>query len=237
MSRSSPGLWRREGTSSQTLKCPGRASEITTCPSSAASRRSRPRWRACAPRAQRRCLSPVTAREEYFALHMASKSYVDGVIAMAPGGDVANRVFQENLGSSVARAKRLVADGKGNERAQLEDYEGSKGRYSIDAVPAAYVTWFDTDGAMNMYRAARAASPRVPILWIVGQDELPALRRWNIGLYPSLPDNPLTQLYEPRPTTSALRTPRRTKSCAGPGKWRASRTRRRTPRSGAFPGT
>jgi len=132
-----------------------------------------------------------------FALHMASKSYVDGVIAMAPGGDVANRVFQENLGSSVARAKRLVAAGKGNERAQLEDYEGSKGRYSIDAVPAAYVTWFDTDGAMNMYRAARAASPRVPVLWIVGQNEHPGLRRWNLDMYPRLPDNPLTQLYEP----------------------------------------
>lgn len=144
-----------------------------------------------------------------FALHLASKPIADGVIAMAPGGDVSNRVFRENLGASVARARGLVAEGKGNEPARLEDYEGARGTYTIVAVPAAYVTWFDTEGAMNMGRAARRASPRIPILWIVGRGERPGLRKMNIPLFSSLPDNPLTRLYEPdadhtgTPTASA----------------------------------
>lgn len=144
-----------------------------------------------------------------FALHMAGKQGIDGVIAMAPGGDVGNRVFREQLGQSVTRARRLVAEGKGNEPAKLEDYEGAKGTYPIVSAPAVYLTWFEPEGAMNMQRAARAANPRVPILFIVGQGERPGLRKVNIPVYHSLPDNPLTRLYEPdadhtgTPTASA----------------------------------
>lgn len=144
-----------------------------------------------------------------FALHMAGRQGIDGVVAMAPGGDVGNRVFREQLGESVDRARRLVAEGKGNEPARLEDYEGARGTYPVVSAPAVYLTWFDPEGAMNMRRAARAAKPQVPILWIVGQGERPQLRRVNIQLFQSLPDNPLTRLYEPNsdhvgtPTASA----------------------------------
>lgn len=132
-----------------------------------------------------------------FALHIAGRQGIDGVIAMAPGGDVGNRIFREQLGQSVARARRLVAEGKGNEPARLEDYEGDKGTYSVTTAPAVYLTWFEPEGAMNMQRAARAANPKVPILWIVGRGERPGLRKVNIPLFNSLPDNPLTRLYEP----------------------------------------
>ena len=156
-----------------------------------------------------------------FALHLASKQFADGVIAMAPGGNVANRVFRENLGASVARARQLVADGKGNEPARLEDYDNARGTYRIVAIPAGYVTWFDTEGAMNMDRAARAASPRIPILWIVGHREHLPLRRANISLFQSLPENPLTRLYEPNsdhvgtPSASADEIVRWTTEVAG----------------------
>lgn len=132
-----------------------------------------------------------------FALHVAGKLSVDGIIAIAPGGNVANRVFRENLGESVARARQYVAEGKGNERARLEDYEGAKGRYPVLAIPAAYVTWFDEEGAMNMDRASRAANPQVPILWIVPKRERPALLKTSLPMFSALPANLLTRLYEP----------------------------------------
>ena len=144
-----------------------------------------------------------------FALHIAGRQGIDGVIAMAPGGDVGNRVFREQLGQSVSRARRLVAEGKGSEPARLEDYEGDRGKYPVTTTPAVYLTWFEPEGAMNMQRAARAANPKVPILWIVGRGERPGLRKVNIQLFSSLPDNPLTRLYEPdadhtgTPTASA----------------------------------
>ena len=155
-----------------------------------------------------------------FALHMAGRQGIDGVIAMAPGGDVGNRVFREQLGESVARARRLVAEGKGNDPARLEDYEGAKGTYPVIAAPAVYLTWFEPEGAMNMGRAARAANPQVPILWIVGQGERPGLRKANIPLFQSLPNNPRTRLYEPNsdhfgaPSASADEIVRWTKEVA-----------------------
>jgi len=69
--------------------------------------------------------------------------------------------------------------------------------------------------------AARAANPRVPILWIVGLGERPALRKATLSLFHSLPDNPLTRLYEPNadhtgtPTASADEIIRWTREVGG----------------------
>lgn len=132
-----------------------------------------------------------------FALHIASKQLADGVIAIAPGGSVSSPVFREKLGESVARARQLVAEGKGNEPARLEDYEGSRGTYPIVTLPAAYVTWFDPEGAMNAPRAARAANPQVPILWIVPKRDYPGLLKSSPLVFRMLPANALTRLHEP----------------------------------------
>jgi len=132
-----------------------------------------------------------------FALHFAGKHAVDGIICIAPGGDVGSAVFRKKLGSSVARAKQLVADGKGDEKVEFDDYEGKKGTYPVVSAPAVYLTWFDPDGAMNKDRAARVVNPQVPILWIVAKNDYPNLRKTNIPMFETLPKNPHTRLYEP----------------------------------------
>jgi pimeloyl-ACP methyl ester carboxylesterase len=132
-----------------------------------------------------------------FALHLAGKLTVDGTICIAPGGNVDHYFFREKVRGGLVRARQLVAEGKGSEPAPLDDFEGARGTYQVVAVPAAYVTWFDPDGAMNMERAARAVRPAAPVLWIVPQRELPGLRKTNIPMLRSLPAHPLTRLYEP----------------------------------------
>jgi esterase/lipase len=132
-----------------------------------------------------------------FTLHFAGKHPVDGIICIAPGGSVGGTLFREKLGDSVARAKQLVADGKGNEKTKLFDYEGSKGTYPVVTTPAVYLTWFDPDGAMNLDRASRVVNPQVPILWIVPKNDYPALRKANIPMFDTLPKNPHTRLFEP----------------------------------------
>jgi pimeloyl-ACP methyl ester carboxylesterase len=132
-----------------------------------------------------------------FALHVAGKLVVDGAVAIAPGGNVASAVFREKLGDSLERARLLVAQGKGNEPARLEDYEASRGSYSLVTLPAVYVTWFDPEGAMNMTRAARAANPEVPILWIVPKRDYPGLLKTTPAVFRTLPANPFTRFYEP----------------------------------------
>lgn len=132
-----------------------------------------------------------------FALHLAGKIAADGFITIAPGGNVASKFFLDNVGGSLALARQLVAEGKGGEVARLNDIEGSKGAYEVPAIPAAYVTWFDPQGAMNMDRAVRAVNARVPMLWVAPTRDYPGLIRTSLPLYRELPKNPLTRLYEP----------------------------------------
>jgi pimeloyl-ACP methyl ester carboxylesterase len=132
-----------------------------------------------------------------FALHYGGKHPVDGVIAIAPGGNVANPIYRKELGRYVERARTLVAEGKGNEKTGFSDYEGSKGTYSVTVTPAAYLTWFDPEGAMNQVKASRAMNPQVPVLFIAPTNDYPGLLKIKQMMFEALPTNPLTRIYEP----------------------------------------
>ncbi len=132
-----------------------------------------------------------------FAVYFAGKHTIDGVIAIAPGGDTGSPVAREKLGESLARARQAVADGKGEEKLRLLDYEGGRGTYPIVVAAAVYLDWFDPQGAMNLARTALALKPQTPILWLVAKNDYPGLRRANIPLYGRIPANPLNAFYEP----------------------------------------
>jgi pimeloyl-ACP methyl ester carboxylesterase len=132
-----------------------------------------------------------------FAIYYGGKHPVDGVIAIAPGGNVANNIFRGELGSYVEQARKLVADGKGNEKTRFGDYEGSKGPYTVTATPAAYLSWFDPEGAMNQVKSSRAMNPRVPVLFIAPTNDYPGLVKIKQQMFGALPRNPLTRMYEP----------------------------------------
>ena len=132
-----------------------------------------------------------------FALYYGGRHPVDGVIAMAPGGNVGNQTFREKLGDSVDLARKFVADGKGDEKTRLLDYEGAKGTYPIVTTPANYLGWFDPDGAMNQVRAIRNMNPSVPVLYVAPRGDYPALVKVKQSMFDALPRHPLTALYEP----------------------------------------
>ena len=156
-----------------------------------------------------------------FALHLAGKVAADGFVTIAPGGSVSNRFFAEKIADSLARARELVAAGKSGEPAQLYDFENARGTYPVTSPPAAYVTWFDPQGAMNMDRAVAAVNPRVPILWVAPTADYPGLIKASLPLYRTLPKHPLTRLYEPNadhrgaPTASLDEIARWTREVAG----------------------
>jgi pimeloyl-ACP methyl ester carboxylesterase len=132
-----------------------------------------------------------------FALHYGSQRPVDGVIAIAPGGNVANQVYSREVGGSVERARNLVAEGKGNEKETFDDYEGSKGRFTVSTTAASYLSWFDPRGAMNQMKSSKAIDPQVPVLFIAPTGDYPALQRVKGMTFGALPNNPLTRMYEP----------------------------------------
>jgi pimeloyl-ACP methyl ester carboxylesterase len=132
-----------------------------------------------------------------FALHYATRHPVDGVVAIAPGGSVDNQTFLQQVGASLSRAKQLVAEGRGAEKQRLDDFEGSRGNFTVVAPPAAYVTWFDPDGAMSMTRTLREFPATVPVLWVSPTGDYPGLRRSASQSYGRLPKNPLDRFVEP----------------------------------------
>ena len=133
-----------------------------------------------------------------FALYFGGKHVVDGVIAIAPGGNVGNPTFREKLGEYVAMARKLVAEGKAAEKTTLADYEGAKGTYPITATPSAYLTWFDPEGAMNQTTAVHRMNPAVPVLFIAPTNDYPGLLNVKQQMFDDLPKNPRTKLYEPK---------------------------------------
>ncbi|HJV52943.1 MAG TPA: alpha/beta fold hydrolase [Noviherbaspirillum sp.] len=132
-----------------------------------------------------------------FAFYFGSRHAVDGIIAIAPGGDVSGATFVDKLGEPVARARQLVAEGKGNEKARFADYEGAKGLYPIVTTAAAYLSWFDPDGAMGRAGSPANVKPGVPVLYVAPRGDYPALLKVKQSRFQSLPPHPLTRLYEP----------------------------------------
>lgn len=132
-----------------------------------------------------------------YALQFGGKHTVNGIIAIAPGGNVASEFFRDKLGATVAEARALVAEGKVSERTKFYDFEGSKGAIPVTTTPTIYLTWFDPDGAMNQWSAVKTMNPKVPVLYIVPTSDYPALRKVKQEMFGALPSHPLTKLYEP----------------------------------------
>ena len=132
-----------------------------------------------------------------FALYFGGKHHVDGIVAIAPGGDVGNRIFREKLGQSVDLARKQIAEGKGEGKTHLSDYEGAKGIISVVTRPTDYVTWFDPEGAMNQRRAIQSIKADTPVLFIAPTNDYPGLLRVKQEMFGLLAKHPLTRMYEP----------------------------------------
>jgi len=132
-----------------------------------------------------------------FALHLGGRIAVDGVVAIAPGGDVASDFFREKLGSTVSAARRQVEQGRGHDKGPFIDFEGGKGQIPVETTAAIYFNWFDPDGAMNQMRAVKNVNPKVPVLYVAPQHDIRALRFAKQGMFDALPRHPHTRLYEP----------------------------------------
>lgn len=132
-----------------------------------------------------------------FAVYYAGQRKLDGLITIAPGGDSGSAFYRSKLALAVGKARSMVADGKGGERASFDDYENARGLYPIETTAASYLSWFDPEGAMNQAAATQAVDASTPVLYIVPTDDYPGLLRVKDSLYAKLPRNPMTRMYEP----------------------------------------
>lgn len=140
-----------------------------------------------------------------FALYFGTKHAVDGIVAIAPGGNTGNSIFREKLGEAVEQARQQLASGKGQEKQRFLDYESARGTFPVLTTAQSYLSWFDPEGAMNQAKALQALPATVPVLWIAPTGDYPGLLKVKQQMVDTLPKNPQTRVVEP--TTSHLGAP------------------------------
>jgi len=120
-----------------------------------------------------------------------------GVAALAPGHlpEVGN--MREFVSDAVARAKTLIADGKGNVPQTFPDMaQGIP--FTTTATPIVYLSWFDPDGPAVIPKNASvigAAGKPVPLLWVAGKLD-PIDRRGPEYAFEAAGKNPKSKYVE-----------------------------------------
>jgi pimeloyl-ACP methyl ester carboxylesterase len=96
----------------------------------------------------------------------ARRDGLAAVIALAPGHLPEAWALRIRTKGAIARAKKLIADGKGDIPDSFPDLAQGL-PYSVKATPNVYVSMFDPEGPAVMPKNA-AAMGNVPFLWVVG---------------------------------------------------------------------
>lgn len=123
--------------------------------------------------------------------YAAAKGGVAGIVALAPGHNPELSGFRKYVGDSVARARAMVASGKGDEQASFDDF--NSGRVgTVRTTAALYLSYFDPDGRAVIPRNTAALPPNTPLLWIMG-DEDPLIRLGQSYAYDRAPTTPLNR--------------------------------------------
>lgn len=120
-----------------------------------------------------------------------------GVVALAPGHLPEADPMRSFVADAVARAKALVAEGKGNEPQTFPDMaQGIP--LSTTATPIVYLSMFDPDGPAVIPRNAAAigaAARPMPLLWVVGKLD-PIDRRGPEYAFNAAAKNPKSKYVE-----------------------------------------
>jgi pimeloyl-ACP methyl ester carboxylesterase len=120
-----------------------------------------------------------------------------GVVALAPGHLPEVGSLRSFVADSVARARALIAEGKGNVPQTFPDMAQGIPLMAT-ATPAVYLSWFDPDGPAVIPKNAAligAAAAPVPLLWVVGKLD-PIDRRGPEYAFNALAKNPKSQYVE-----------------------------------------
>jgi pimeloyl-ACP methyl ester carboxylesterase len=101
--------------------------------------------------------------------YAARRGGVAAVISLAAGHTPERPFFASHTASGVAKAKQLVADGKGDSPDSFPDMNQGK-TFNVRATAKVYLSYFDPSGPAVIPRNA-AAMKSVPFLWVIGSDD------------------------------------------------------------------
>jgi esterase/lipase len=120
------------------------------------------------------------------ALYYGTKTTVDGILAIAPGGNTGQ--IGERVQGDLARARKMVAEGKGDEVGVFDDYNQGR-RRTRRTTARIYISYQDPDGPAVIPKNAAALKPGTPLLWVVGTKDPMYLRGASFA-FDKAPPNP-----------------------------------------------
>jgi dienelactone hydrolase len=101
--------------------------------------------------------------------YAARRDGLAAVVALAPGHTPERTFFAQRTAPGVAKAKQLVAEGKGDQPGSFPDMNQGK-TFDVRATAKVYLSFFDPNGPAPMPKNAAAMKP-VPFLWVIGRDD------------------------------------------------------------------
>lgn len=131
-----------------------------------------------------------------FAVYYAGLHRVDGVLPIAPGGQVDAAFNVANLAPYVEKARQMVGEGRGSDKADFAEFEGAKGSIALTTTAVIYLDWFDPNGA-HTTRVFKSVKEGTPVLYVAPTRDYPGLAKSRQPLFAALPPHPKSRLYEP----------------------------------------
>lgn len=132
-----------------------------------------------------------------YAARRPNLAELAGVVALSPGHLPEVGDMREFVAGAVARAKKSIAEGKGDVRQTFPDM--AQGIPLIaHATPIVYLSWFDPEGPAVIPKNAAAIGSLphpVPLLWVVGKLD-PIDRRGREYAFDAAAKNPKSKYIE-----------------------------------------
>lgn len=107
------------------------------------------------------------------ALAYGGQRDVDGIAVLAPGFHVElmARLFPDVVPAQLARARALIAAGRGDERATFTGINCCFIFRDFATTAAIYRSWHDPDGPGRVDRSAASLTPSTSVLLVYGRDD------------------------------------------------------------------
>jgi esterase/lipase len=121
--------------------------------------------------------------------YAANRKGLAGLIVLGAGHFISGNFMGKKLGKHVARAKKMITAGKGNEEADFDDINQRKLK-SREMTAEIYQSWFDPKGLANMRKNAASLPGELPVLWVAAKDDRVASKVLKRLAYDKMVGNP-----------------------------------------------
>ncbi len=116
---------------------------------------------------------------------------VAGIVLMAPAHMLhRSKILQRETAESVVRANQMVAAGSGTEISEFADFNrgGGTGFKVVETTAQIYLSYFDLESSPNFLTLI--STPKIPLLWVDGSEDLLPRRMRYPEIYALAPSNP-----------------------------------------------